>query len=246
MSTPTLSIATWNLERSGAHHRCRMPGQVDRMREHASDIWILTETHDDIAPPDCPYSVRSEANPQWQAPGERLVSIWSRFPMSPVRTTDQACTAAASLRPPDFDRPLLVCGSVVSCECVSELRQRGSAASVAAVGTRISEWKSLAARHPGHDLCFVLDFNVAHDDANDISAPVAHKALLNGLMEVRLRCLNIEDLDYGRAGVRFGGVSGICYSDLRGLSLELTSWSGGSGSSRLSDHNGLRMDLARL
>lgn len=83
-----VKIGTWNLERSGAHHRGHMVGQLACLAERDCDVWVLTETHDDLRPKGYDYKVVSATNPRWQSPGERLVAIWSRHPMTAVQTDD--------------------------------------------------------------------------------------------------------------------------------------------------------------
>ena len=45
-----VKFGTWNLERSGVHHRGRMVGQLACLAERNCDVWVLTETHDDLRP----------------------------------------------------------------------------------------------------------------------------------------------------------------------------------------------------
>lgn len=76
-----MRIGTWNVEYA-FKERLAALGAV--LREQRAGIWILTETHDDLAPAGSPHVVHSAAPPKnWSGirPGSRWVSIWSAFPV---------------------------------------------------------------------------------------------------------------------------------------------------------------------
>jgi hypothetical protein len=109
-----MRIGTWNVEYA-------WPSRLKALREvlsaNLADIWILTETHDDLSPPNCDHVAHSAPRPRnWSGvrPGSRWVSIWSRFPIiaRAQHLSDTARTVSALL---DIgrDRTVLVYGTVM-------------------------------------------------------------------------------------------------------------------------------------
>jgi hypothetical protein len=73
-----LRIANWNLERV-APNQNRAATIRSAMSDIAADIWILTETHQQISPGEEFSPVTSEDPDRESKPGERWAAIWSRF-----------------------------------------------------------------------------------------------------------------------------------------------------------------------
>ncbi|MBS0435682.1 MAG: endonuclease/exonuclease/phosphatase family protein [Proteobacteria bacterium] len=244
-------IGTWNLERSGAHHRGRMAGQLACLAERDCDVWVLTETHDDLRPTGYDYKVVSATNPRWQSPGEQLVAIWSRHPMMTVQTDDPCFTAAARLELPGYPRGLLVYGTVVTYAHDTASPAGQAPAPVwsrhrAAVAAQTQEWVRLRARFPADDMCIAGDFNMNLDGTRWYGVRDAREALLKGLHAAGLRCLTTENLRATRPDIGRASVDHICFSDVPGATVVVDAWSGGRGRSRLSDHNGLAVEISLL
>lgn len=78
-----MRIGTWNVDYV-FKHRLDILRRVLSLRDNQADIWVLTETHDELVPPGCEHVAHSEPRPKnFSAirPGSRWVSIWSRFPI---------------------------------------------------------------------------------------------------------------------------------------------------------------------
>jgi hypothetical protein len=69
----TLRIGTWNADHAKPS---RNGGRLDVLRQFHADIWVLTETRDDLKPGDnyCP----THSAMQLGTRAERWVTIWSR------------------------------------------------------------------------------------------------------------------------------------------------------------------------
>ena len=88
----------------------------ENLRAHTdrvdADIWVLTEAHDGFSPGH-PFSHSSDAGRDGQRdPEHRWVTLWSRFPIEPLATSDSARTVAARVRPPSAD-PFVIFGTVL-------------------------------------------------------------------------------------------------------------------------------------
>lgn len=90
-----LRIATWNPARPLNSRRRRRIAAW--MHSVAADVWVLTETHDLVSPGETYSSVSSSGADRPCDPGERWVTIWSRYPAEPIRTIDAVRTVAARL-----------------------------------------------------------------------------------------------------------------------------------------------------
>jgi hypothetical protein len=110
----SLRIGTWNVEYA-------YPKRLEELRQHFAqndaDIWVLTETHDDLAPSPDHHPVHSAPRPKnWRGirEGSRWVTIWSRYPIVPcaIQVGDPERSVCALL---DLgaDQQLLVYGTVL-------------------------------------------------------------------------------------------------------------------------------------
>jgi hypothetical protein len=243
-----LKIGTWNLERSGARHRGRMAGQRACLAAHDCDIWVLTETHDDVQPPGHSHHLHCAQQLGWQQPGERLVSIWSRFPLTPVETACPGFTAAARLQPPGFPRPLLIYGTVITYAHDTAPINGGDRAPAwsrhrAAVAAQTLEWRQLLDRFAGHDLCVAGDFNMNLDGTRWYGVKDARAALLQGMADAGLHCWTTENFRVTRPGLGRASVDHIAFSDSPNLRARVDAWPGTDDGLTLSDHNGVAIEI---
>ncbi|HET6443105.1 MAG TPA: hypothetical protein VFI27_00875, partial [candidate division Zixibacteria bacterium] len=77
-----MRIATWNLERpkNGSSQRSRL--LMDKLGEIDADIWILTETHDEVIPDKGYHSGSTDPVPEppiIHLDGEHRTTIWTRW-----------------------------------------------------------------------------------------------------------------------------------------------------------------------
>lgn len=109
-----MRIGTWNVEYADtAATNERRRAALDA---NPADIWVLTETHDDLAPSGTFNSVHALQRPFYGSRvkrGSRWVSIWSRYPVERVRLegADDERTVAAMIETPQGR--LLVYGTVL-------------------------------------------------------------------------------------------------------------------------------------
>jgi len=158
-----MRIATWNVERPKSSTAPRSQRVLNKFREIAADIWILTETHDAIVPgPD--YQSASTptvpAPPISHADGEHKTTIWSRWPI--VEQWDTATphrATCAVLETPLGE--LVVYGTVIPYHGARWPygTPRNWDAHYAAIATQGADWSRLQRKYPGYGLCIAGDLN---------------------------------------------------------------------------------------
>lgn len=154
-----MRIGTWNVEYA-------LPKRLDALRtvlcDNRADIWILTETHDDLAPPGCAFVVHSRPRAQNGSrlrPGSRWVSIWSAYPILEQIALDGADheRTVIALLDVGASAPMLVYGTVLPWK-----GDRGKfdwSEHHRVIPEQCEEWRILRRRHPDAALCVAGDYN---------------------------------------------------------------------------------------
>jgi hypothetical protein len=132
------------------------------MIQFPADIWILTETHDDLVPPNCPHVAHSKPRPKdWSGirPGSKWVSIWSRFPIIaepslPLVDPERTVTALLDI---GKGRKLLVYGTVLPWKGDRGIFNWTEHHRV--IEVQRAEWLKLQRKHPDAKFCIAGDFN---------------------------------------------------------------------------------------
>ncbi len=153
-----MRIATWNVEYA---YETRLDALRHVLAANSADIWILTETHDDLVPPNCQHVAHSEPRPKnWSGirPGSRWVSIWSRYPITPVNLpqADRERTVIA-LVDLDDGRKMLVYGTVMPWKGDRDKFDWSEHHRV--IPEQCAEWLELKQKYPDAELCIAGDFN---------------------------------------------------------------------------------------
>ena len=241
----SLRIGTWNLGRSGAFHRPRVPRQLAVLQQRNADLWILTDAHDANVPLGG-HVCRSVPHADLHQRGEHRVVLWSRYPLSPVPTDDPVCAVAAHVEMPGMAQPLLVYGTVITAAHGGVVPRQGLTwqRHLDSVHRRRAEWQRLSQDFPDHALCVAGDFNTNLDEAASYGTTDPRHAILRGLADVGMRCLTTDALrgplepPGGRASVDH-----VCFSDVEGLKGHLQAWPATMDGHRLSDRGGILVEL---
>jgi hypothetical protein len=196
-----LTLATWNLARPFKPGARRNSLIADHMGRVAADVWILTETHDSITPwPDL-GGVSTNGSDRPSAPGERWVTLWTRFPLEPLPTTsDPVRSVAARIFPPQ-SVPLIVYGTVLPW-LGSKWRGISSVdgeAFAAALETQASDWRALTNAYPDHDLVVAGDFNQDLANSHYYGSRANRQRLRDALERAGLLALTAGEKDPVRA-----------------------------------------------
>jgi hypothetical protein len=161
-----MRIGTWNVDYAKT---ADLPDLHARLIEHPADIWILTETHDELRPFGTTYCQSSGQRDLSEAPGlvrpgSQWVTIWSRFPIMPMDgldVSDSHRTIVARIDLSDLKKgaEAIIFGTV--------LPERGEAEHASAITQQAMEWTLLRATYPDALFCVAGDFNTDMGRASD-------------------------------------------------------------------------------
>jgi len=157
-----LRLATWNLARTNPRSTARIQTLQSHMATINADIWILTETWKQIAPPPEHHLVATStpAPDRESAAGERWTTIWSRHPAQALTLAAEPDRTAAALITPPNSRPIIVYGTVLPW--LSDQRRApvtGGDAFIASLAAQSEEWRDLRTKHLTTGLIVAGDFN---------------------------------------------------------------------------------------
>lgn len=192
-----MKIATWNLERPKTASGAR----VSRLREHmvsvAADVWILTETHEDLAP-GVDYNCAASGTPDRPShPGERWIAIWSRFPMGePIPTCDPARTIAVRVMADDGPN-LLVYGTVLPWlgSPWNGHASRGGVAFEKAIAEQEDDWTRLSQENPDCEFILAGDLNQDLSDRHFYGSRMNRARLRKALLDAGLQAMTAAPTD---------------------------------------------------
>ena len=136
----------------------------ERLRAHTdhvgADVWVLTEAHDGFSP-GLLFSHSSDAGRDGnRGPEHRWVTIWSRFPMEPIGTSDSARTAAARVLP-DAGEPFVVFGTVLpwSGSTWRGFESRDGVAFEESLAVQSADWLRMRRDFPADEFFLLGDIN---------------------------------------------------------------------------------------
>lgn len=248
-----MRIGTWNVEYASGVKKndCRL----EVLRRHPADIWILTETHDDLDLGPGYKVVSSKQRPIIQGErnvrhGSRWATIWSSFPILkelPVR--DKERTVAALLGTPLG--AMIMFGTVLPWQHDrgKSFKEPGWSEFYRVIDEQSEEWNALRRDNPNAALCVAGDLNHSLSGPNKYKywTSRGRKAMHAAMEKNDLFCTTEEDLipevlkmtnpliDHVLVPKSFATNSRI-----------VATWEGTTlDGVRLSDHSGLVVDLAK-
>lgn len=183
-----MRIATWNVEYA-------LKGRLDALRrvlfENYADIWILTETHDDLNPLGCTFGVHSNYRPTNHSrirPGSRWVSIWSRYPVIsqirlPNADSERSCVALLDV---GKNLNLIVYGTVLPWWGDRGIFDWSEHHRV--VTEQSSEWLELRKQNPNAAICVAGDYNTDMGTGRYYSGTAGVAKLRAALADCALFC----------------------------------------------------------
>lgn len=237
-----MRIATWNVERSGTQHRSRVPTQQAYLESLASDIYVLTECHDRFALTGCHGPIMSTPGQAPYKPADRAVGIWSKWPvLRSLETTDGSLSACAEIDSPLG--PLIVYGTILPYHAAGKPEASHWQRHREALGQQIEDWHRLRVGHPKHMMCVAGDFNMNLDGRKWYGDQASRARLLAALDGLGLRCVTTADW---QQTVARSSIDHICITANLAVSGDASAWPGTIGGRRLSDHNGVMVDLVAV
>ncbi|NEX63345.1 endonuclease/exonuclease/phosphatase family protein [Noviherbaspirillum galbum] len=244
-SRPHLRIATWNLNRPklGSTEKNKMRSEV--IQKWDADIWILTETSDAIQLPGFSFAASDKGCSSYAA-GESSATIWSRFPIRRVLQTFDATSSVCAEIHSDIGQ-LLVYGTIITYA-----NDRGDGTKKRweehrrAIQAQALDWVKLRRNFPQHQLIVAGDFNQSRDGSGWYEDTTSVKLLTEALKEASLACVTEEDFRQKGLLKSRATIDHICLSEsLQVVPESLRAWEGYTeGGNKLSDHNGVCIDIA--
>jgi hypothetical protein len=185
-----MRIGTWNVEYA---YTKRLDALRQVIAENPADIWVLTETHDDLAPKNCPYVAHSEPRPKnWAGirDGSRWVSIWSIYPIIEqvmLPTSDRERTVIALL---DLgqSKTMLVYGTVLPWKGDRDRVANDWSEHHSVIPEQCAEWLELRKKYPEALLCVAGDYNTDMGTGSYYGTKQGIAALSAGLTACSLFC----------------------------------------------------------
>ena len=216
-----------------------MPLQQAQLETVQADIYILTECHDSFELRGC-SSVTSSPGVTPYDTRDRAVGVWSRWPiLSTMHTAEPRLTICVEVE--TSHGSMLVYGTVLpyhaeGAPAASRWEQHRKA-----LALQIGEWRQLREAYPNHLMCVAGDFNMNLDGQKWYGDAQSRTDLLAGLEAARMTCVTTTDW---QSQVDRSSIDHICVSD--GLEIDAWAWpwAGKIGEHRLSDHNGVFVDVA--
>jgi exonuclease III len=253
VSDSALRIATWNINRPRLTSARRAP-QHARIAELDADIWILTETSNAIdLTKSHPYSVPSAPLERAGDTRENWVTIWSKYPLTPIDTDGGSLTACARVDHAPGGH-LIVYGTVLpySGDPGPDGTSKGWAEFMRIVPLQAEEWRRLRTDHPDHRLCVAGDYNQSRDHrrwngGGEYYSTKATRSLLDSALQ-SADLVSATDEDFVATG-KLTTRSSIDHLALDRPTSEVVrdvgAWEAQRGDElKLSDHNGVWVDLA--
>lgn len=240
-----MRIGTWNVEyAAGADKNAK---RMNVIRTNPADIWVLTETHDDLDLSSTHAAIHSLQRPTGR-PGARWVSIWSAFEvLYRIDVGDPERTVAAMLNTPLG--LLVVYGTVLPWHS-----DRGKHAEGAAVPywsehhreipRQAGEWSDLRDRHKYAVMCVAGDLNMNINGPHYYGTKLGRTLLAEATDANRLTCVTSTDrLPTG--ALRYPPIDHVLLSDnVAGRARVAAAWEGTQNGNRLSDHSGVVIEVA--
>ncbi len=155
-----IRVGTWNVQFGRGVDKNRL--RLDVLTERDADVWVLTETHDDLALPYPYQSIHTEQRYRTNN-GGRWTSIWTRFPIiERIDTIDPSRTVCARLQA-DTGLEVVVYGTVLPWmhDRTSDADDPRPAWSefYRVTDQQAVEWKRLRGRYPSAALVVAGDLN---------------------------------------------------------------------------------------
>lgn len=237
-----LRIGTWNVEYGcGVSKNAR---RLARLRDADCDLWVLTETHDDLSLGDGFHSLTTPAPRPSKATAGRWTTLWSRFPLERLPVLDPVRTVAALVHAPFGD--LVVFGTVLPWH--SDVGPEGTARVwtefYRVVPEQGREWATLRAAHPHASFCVAGDLNMNLGGPHYYGTIKGRAMLREALAGAGLRCVT-ETERVPQGLLQHPHIDHVCLSeDLAARAEVVGGWEGSEADgTRLSDHSAVVVEI---
>jgi hypothetical protein len=238
-----LRLATWNVEYAAGV--AKNAARLERLLAENADIWVLTETHDDLALSPPHAAVSTPQRPTGRL-GARWTTIWSRLPIVRRIDTDDAERTVAVEVTAHFG-PLIVYGTVLpwggdpgpDATCPA----KGWSEMDRLLPLQLAEWRRLRDAHPEVPLVVAGDLNMNLGGAHYYGTKRCRATLLDGIRELGLACATTTD-KVPVGALRYPPIDHVLVPASWSTRV-VSAWEGTTPEGvRLSDHSGLVVEVA--
>jgi hypothetical protein len=241
-----MRIGTWNVEYAANSEKNR--ARLGILRDKPADIWILTETHDDLTLAPSHTAIHSLPRPTGRQ-GGRWVTIWSSFPIRDrLRVNDEERTVAALIDTPHG--ALIVYGTVLPWHSDRgkhpiDTKVTNWSQHYRVINEQCAEWAALRRDHPSAALCVAGDLNLNLGGPHWYGTARGRSAIYAAMDHNNLVCTTEYDQIPAECRLANPPIDHVLISKgLASNSRVAEAWEGRqSDGTRLSDHNGLVVEL---
>jgi hypothetical protein len=239
-----LRVGTWNVEY--ARGVAKNGSRLDLLRRWNADVWVLTETHDDLDLSASHTAIRSEQ--RYPTPGGRWTTIWTSLPVVECLATADPHRCVAVRLDAGEAGELIVYGTVLPWNSDAgpdpARPARGWDEFHRVVPQQGREWTSLRDLNPRATFVVAGDLNQDLGGRHHYGTKACRALLAVQLDEARLTCLTTTDR-FEPGVLQHPPIDHVCAGPGRGSSLtsEVHGWNNVDSGVRLSDHGGTLVSL---
>jgi exonuclease III len=241
-----MRIGTWNVEYAANVEKNK--ARLGILRSKPADIWVLTETHDDLTLAPCHTALHSVQRPTGRQ-GGRWVTIWTRFPIRDrLRVCDEERTVAALIDTPHG--ALIVFGTVLPWHSDRGKHPIGIKVTnwsehYRVIDEQCAEWAALRRDHPGAALCVAGDLNLNLGGPHFYGTARGRSAICAAMDHNHLECATGYSQIPKECRLAHSPIDHVLVSrSLAGNSRVVEAWEGKRpDGTRLSDHSGVVVEL---
>lgn len=242
-----MRVGTWNVQygrRSDLNDR-----RLRVLQRRDADVWVLTETHDELdlsathQPVRSPQRFRRDQASRW-------VTIWTRYPVRQVlATADPSRCVAVRLDGGSAGDDVIVYGTVLpwydDAGPDTAQRSKGWSEFYRVTPEQGAEWKQLRISYPTSPLIVAGDLNHNLGGPHHFGTRHGRQVLRDALGMAGLACLTETEL-FSPGQLRTSPIDHICASPRAGLPVrsQVEGWERTDEDGiRLSDHSGVLATL---
>lgn len=240
----SLTIATWNLDQPRRGWKNRKPLIEKQIQQINADIWVLTETDNNVINLSPDYQgISSQPYPD----GFTSATIWfkSSILIKEVLPTLESKVSACVALDLSVDT-LIVYGTIIPYnfykgESGTSKQWEEHYKSIEICG---SDWSRLQQQYPNYRFCVAGDFNQVRDGSRWYGTHQGRDLLTQQLNLNHLVCVTEEDMVANGKLKERHNIDHICLSQNWVRETYVTAWEGTTADGiYLSDHNGISVEL---
>lgn len=239
-----LRVGTWNVQYARGSEKNR--ARLDLLKSWQADVWVLTETHDDLDLSASHTPIHSEA--RYKTPGGRWTTIWTSLPViERLSTSDSRRCVAVRLDAADAGE-IIVYGTVLpwNGDTGPDLARpaKGWEEFPRVVAQQGRDWAALRENYPSATLIVAGDLNQDLGGRHYYGTKACRALLTAELTSAGLMCLTTTDR-FDPGTLQHPPIDHVCVGAGLGRSTlaEVHGWSNVVEGATLSDHGGVLVCL---